>query len=585
MENGKSNGKITNKIIRLIKSRYPIISVSSHEEERVLSELLRVHIKDKKFLFTWDSDRGLSVLNNYQSSHSIIYNSVDEFLVQKWRTNEKYRFFLDDSLFTEGDFGEVNNPPYKTFNELIAFMSSFGRASTFILLDSHEFISKGQPENIRKVKNLSLLFGSSGKQSSHKKSIVFLSPVVVIPPELDKLITVVDFLLPDRGILRQELDRIIALFHKTEAFKPFWENLRLTEKEKFKVIQAGLGLTVTEFEQGVNFSFQNNYHVEGNPIQASVIQEFKEGLVKKSGLLEYIKPVPKDSVGGLGRIKEAMDNNLYALSPEASKAGACLDKGILLVGLSGTGKSLIVKAAGDMINLPVLKLDMGNIFAGIVGESESNVKNALNLAATNAPCILWIDEIEKALAGVESSGKTDSGVTARVFGMLLTFMEECSDDILFFATCNEIRGLHDALKRRFQRKFFVDLPAFEARSEILKIHLTKKRRPDQEERDMSKFDIPRLARLTLGYTGAEIETVVLNATITGCKVKGYFDTSDMVREIKGIIPMSISSRDEIIRIRKEFRGKVQWADKETVESENYPDEGSPVGGTETGIEL
>nr|MBA3534539.1 AAA family ATPase [Ardenticatenales bacterium] len=272
-------------------------------------------------------------------------------------------------------------------------------------------------------------------------------------------------------------------------------------------------------------------------------------LLRQSRVLEYF-PAPEDfsEVGGMGDLKEWLRKRGAAFSEAARRFGLPEPRGLLLLGVQGGGKSLMAKAVASQWKLPLLRLDMGRVFGEMVGASESNMRQALKMAERVSPSVLWTDEIEKGLAGVASSGRSDAGTAARVFGTLLTWMQEKQAPVFVVATSNDVRQLPPELLRkgRFDEIFFVDLPGDDERAEIWAIHLRKRGREPQS------FDIPRLVGETKGFTGAEIEQIIISALYDAFDERRDVEMLDLIRVITQTVPLSETMRDEIKSLR-------QWA--------------------------
>jgi SpoVK/Ycf46/Vps4 family AAA+-type ATPase len=302
-----------------------------------------------------------------------------------------------------------------------------------------------------------------------------------------------------------------------------------------------------------------------------VIKE-KENVIKKSGFLEYYHP--KESmgdVGGLENLKDWLKKRGRGFNDDAVKYGLTNPKGILLLGVPGTGKSLVAKAIGNLWNFPLLRLDMGKIFGGIVGQSEGNIRGALSIAEAIAPSILWIDEIEKATSGMRSSGSTDGGTTSRVLGTFLTWMQERTKPVFVVATANNMSELPPELLRkgRVDEIFFVDLPAQTERQEIISIHLRRK------NRDPSRFNIAKLAQDCAGFSGAELEEVVKEALFSAFDDGGREITdADIGDAVRKTYPLSRTMREVIDNMRKWAKSRAVSASREKPEilpSENNAD--------------
>jgi SpoVK/Ycf46/Vps4 family AAA+-type ATPase len=269
------------------------------------------------------------------------------------------------------------------------------------------------------------------------------------------------------------------------------------------LIDAARGLTTTEAEDAFALSV-----VECGELNPVVIAREKAQAVKKNGLLELIETGESlASIGGLDLLKDWLLKRREAFTPRAKQYGLPMPKGVLMLGIPGCGKSLTAKATASVFGVPLLRLDAGRIFAGLVGQSESNLRAVIQTAEAIAPCVLWIDELEKGFAGSRSSGSTDGGTSSRVFGSFISWMQEKRSPVFIVATANDVSQLPPEMLRkgRWDELFFVDLPTREEREAIWNIQIAK------FNRDAGGFDIRQLAKATDSFTGSEIEQVFIEA--------------------------------------------------------------------------
>ena len=288
----------------------------------------------------------------------------------------------------------------------------------------------------------------------------------------------------------------------------------------------------------------------------------KKQVISKRGNLEYYEPEQMmTDIGGLNNLKDWLDRRNKAFSQEAMDFGLDSPRGIMLLGLPGTGKSLAAKAVANTWQMPLLRLDMGRIFGGIVGQSESNMRAALNIAETIAPCVLWIDEIEKGMSGMQSSGATDGGTTSRVLGTFLTWMQEKKKPVFVVATANNISLLPPELLRkgRVDEIFFVDLPTKKERCEIINIHLGKR------NRSLPEKDVDIIAEKSLGYTGAEIEEAIKDAMYRAFSEDRDINAEDILDSIGATTPLSRTMSEVISQTREWAKGRAVPASPETPE--------------------
>jgi SpoVK/Ycf46/Vps4 family AAA+-type ATPase len=317
------------------------------------------------------------------------------------------------------------------------------------------------------------------------------------------------------------------------------------------MLKAALGLTLSEAENVFARCI-----VEKGRFDVDLIVAEKQQLIRKSGVLEYFESKEQvEDIGGMDVLKAWLRNRALAFTDKAQRFGLPAPHGVLLLGVQGCGKSLTAKAVAQLWRLPLLRLDVGRIFAGLVGSSEENIRRAIRMAETVSPCVLWLDEIEKGLAGVQSSGLADAGVTARVFATLNTWMQEKTKPVFVVATANDISQLPPELLRkgRFDEIFFVDLPAQGERQEIFAIHLRKRKRdPDQ-------FQLDRLAGESEGSSGAEIEQAVVSGMYAAFEENREVTTEDISTALKQTVPLSVTMREDIGMVRRWAKGRARPA--------------------------
>ena len=283
----------------------------------------------------------------------------------------------------------------------------------------------------------------------------------------------------------------------------------------------------------------------------------KAQAVKKSGLLEIIQTRESlDSIGGLDVLKDWLLKRRHAFSQAARDFGLPPAKGVLIAGIPGTGKSLSAKATATVFGVPLLKLDAGRIFAGLVGQSEANVRSIIQTAEAIAPCVLWIDEIEKGLAGGRASGSTDGGTATRVFGSFISWMQEKTAPVFVVGTANDVSCLPPELLRkgRWDELFFVDLPNQEERQAIWSIQITR------FKRDPAHFDIAQLARASDGFTGSEIEAVFTEALFNSFEDDAREPTDlDIARVLADTVPLCTTMAEAVATLQKWARGRARCA--------------------------
>ena len=318
-----------------------------------------------------------------------------------------------------------------------------------------------------------------------------------------------------------------------------------------EIVVAFKGLSELEIETILALDVSSRGKVDKDTIQ--LIVEQKQQMIRKAGILEMI-PVSEglEDIGGLDNLKEWLEKKAVILKDmaKAKKYGVELPKGVLIAGIPGCGKSLNAKASAKLFEVPLLKLDMGRLMGKYVGESEANLRQAISLAEAISPCVLWVDELEKAFAGIGGNGG-GAEVTTRLFGQFLTWMQEKKSAVFVVATANDIMKLPPELVRkgRFDEIFYVKLPQKEERRKIFEIHI-RKRRPG----DLQNLDIEKLVEKTDGYSGADIEGVVKDG-IESAYVKGKpcVDTADILTAVSETHSLNEVMREDIEKLEKEYK--------------------------------
>lgn len=370
----------------------------------------------------------------------------------------------------------------------------------------------------------------------YNASIFIVASKFCIPEELEDLITVFDLPLPTVS----EIKNIIIEFTKDL-------DIQVLEDVLSEIALSFKGLNEFQIKQILNLAYQDGGVLDFDDKQLILSQ--KEQLIKKAGLLEMI-PVHEtiDDIGGLENLKEWLYKKecIFNQLDKATKFGVDIPKGIMIVGMPGCGKSLAAKATAKLFEIPLVRLDVGRLLGKYIGESEENMRKALRLSEAISPCVLWIDEIEKAFSGVGGSGG-GSDVTTRLFGQFLTWMQEKENTVFIVATANNISRIPPEFLRkgRFDELFYVDFPNDEERRKIIEIHLKKRNKWNKE------LDIISLVKLTGGYNGADLEDIVKDA-IENCFIEGrvQLTTEDLKLAQKNIKSISSTLKERIQEIKK-----------------------------------
>jgi len=498
---------IDDEIEILIRARYPILYLLSNEETRVQEVVNEVAQRRQKKLYEWSCSTGI-----VPSGASI--------------QSQKAR-------------NPATKDPLVALDQVIEQVEP----AVFLFKDLHPFLTKSHYGVIRKLKDIAIHLKNS------YKTVIILSPVLEIPAELEKEVTVLNFPLPTKDDLSLLLDEIIE---QVQQFKQVRIDLDLAGRER--LLQAALGLTRGEAENVFAKVIVKDERLDGAHV-AEVFAE-KQQIIRKSGLLEYCSTHETFSqVGGLAVFKDWLKKRSRAFTEEARAFGLPAPKGILLLGVQGCGKSLCAKAVSSHWQLPLLRFDMGRMFGSLVGSSEENVRRAIAVAESVAPAILWVDEIDKAFAGWQASGATDGGTTARVFGTFITWMSEKTSPVFVVATANDISQLPAELLRkgRFDEIFFVDLPSAEERAEIFRIHLAKR------GRNPEAYEVRELAAASPGFSGAEIEEAIISALYDVFYARRELDTPDIREALVQTVPLAKTMDEPINRLRAWADGRARHA--------------------------
>lgn len=502
-------------------------------ENRIVVQLSRLFRARFPYIYitTWEEERAISLIKKISKSEKLIRVA-----------REVYVWTQTNGFVVDGQKIDGTQSPDKA----IDFIRDCNKNSVFVMCDFHVLFGvKGRQVDYNVVRRLRDNL-SDLKTSKFRKNVIFLASELLIPETMQKEITILDMPLPTLSEIKAKFDKMII--QNTQI-----DTSGLDEEGKEKLCKAAMGLTLQEAENAFALAMVNDGKVDVSDLD--IILSEKMQVIKKTGILEFINTDIKISdVGGLENLKSWLNKRNNSWSESAKKYCLPAPKGVLITGVPGCGKSLTAKAMSAAWQLPLLKLDFGKIFSGIVGSSEENMRKAIKTAEAVAPSILWVDEIEKSLSGLNSNG--DSGTSSRIFGTFLTWMQEKTAPVFVIATANNINSLPAELLRkgRFDEIFFVDLPTQREREEIFKLHLSKR----LKDKDVaSKIEInsdlyKQLAQMTEGFVGAEIEQVVISALYEAFFNKRPLEFSDLANTIKNVVPLSVTQKEQILAIR-------QWA--------------------------
>lgn len=502
-------------------------------DNRVITQLSRLFRARFPYLYitTWEEERAVSLIKKIAKSEKLIRIP-----------REVYVWTQTNGFVLNGQKIDGTNSPDKA----IEFIKECNKNAVFVMCDFHVYFGvKGRQVDYNVVRRLRDIIPEL-KTSKFRKNVIFIASELLIPESMQKEITILDMPLPTLEEIKSKLDKMVTQNNQIDT-------TGLDDEGKERLCKAALGLTLQEAENAFALAMVNDGKIDGKDL--GIILSEKMQVIKKTGILEFINTDIKISdVGGLENLKSWLNKRNNSWSEAAKKYCLPAPKGVLITGVPGCGKSLTAKAMSAAWQLPLLKLDFGKIFSGIVGSSEENMRKAIKTAEAVAPSILWVDEIEKSLSGMNSNG--DSGTSSRIFGTFLTWMQEKTAPVFVIATANNISGLPAELLRkgRFDEIFFVDLPTHRERQEIFKLHLAK-RLKDKEV--ASKLEInnalyEKLADMTEGFVGAEIEQVVITALYEAFFNKRPLEFVDLENTIRNVVPLSVTQKEQILSLR-------QWA--------------------------
>ena len=512
----------------LLKTRYPLFFVTTNEERRLLCFLDHFARVKGYTCFIWDCFRGLLDLDSGE-----VVGGIDETI--------KDPLPILEHILNEGK-NYLNN------KEAVEKKREEGtRGIIYVLLDYCRFIEEN-PDVERRLKAISNLEGIV--------STIITGPTYKSTSTLENLIPVLDFPFPNREEIRTALWELVdSVSAKIPAITD------KTKKQEEELINSVSGLTLMEAQTAFAKSIVCN---KGWNIP-TILQE-KRQIINKSGILEYYDNVASLSdVGGLKNLINWIKSRKDCFSSQAEAYGLNKPRGLLTLGLPGTGKSLVCKAISGAWGMPLLRLDFGKLFDSLVGQSEARARDALRLAESIAPSILWIDEIEKGLSGVQSSGRSDGGTTARVLSTFLTWMQEKTAPVFVVATANDHGSIPAEFLRagRFDEIFFVDLPNEVERKEIFSILLRKRK---LQVKDFN-LDLLSAKSVSGDYSGAEIEKGIDNAMLVGFQDKRRkIKDDDIRRALAGFKPLYVMRNEDFADIR-------EWAE-ERCRPANEKDKGS-----------
>ncbi|MDB9304947.1 AAA family ATPase [Nodularia spumigena CS-591/12] len=471
----------------LLRARYPLIYIPTYEEERVETAIREEAANQgNRPVYTWD------FVDGYQGNPN------------------------------DAGFGKRNPLQALEFVEKLPASAP----AVLILRDYHRFLD--DVAIARKLRNLARLL------KSQPKNLILLSPRIAIPDDLTEVLTVVEFPLPAAPEIKTEVERLLQSTGSNSLSGKILDDL----------VRSCQGLSMERIRRVLARAIAS--HGELQPEDVDLVLEEKRQTIRQTQILDFYPATEQISdIGGLDNLKDWLLRRGGSFTEKARQYGLPHPRGLMLLGIQGTGKSLTAKAIAHHWHLPLLRLDVGRLFGGLVGESESRTRQMIQVAEALAPCVLWIDEIDKGFSGLGAKG--DAGTASRVFGTFITWLAEKTSPVFVVSTANDIQALPPEMLRkgRFDEIFFVGLPTQDERKAIFNVHLSRLR-----PHNLKSYDIDRLAYETPDFSGAEIEQTLIEAMHIGFSQNRDFANDDILEAASQIIPLARTAVEQIQQLQE-----------------------------------
>ena len=503
----------------LIRSSHPLIIIETVEEERVLALLQSVAAQERMPLFEWSVTRGLTRTDNTPTLSKMTATPL----------------------------------------ALLQHLHGLTVEAVFWLKDLAPHLQ--DPAVARQLREVATVYAHS------RATCVLTGHPITLPLDLDQIAVRFELRLPDRDELQSMLQGVLqSLVPRTSPHRPrsttvvqsilssitnsSMANQSPSADERDAILRALQGMTLHQARQVITQCVVEDGTLSANDVQKILTRKVQA--IKDGGLLEYY-PLEDNrfELGGFVNLKSWLERAKVGFSAEAKALNLTPPRGIMLVGVPGCGKSLAAKAIAREWQLPLLKLDAGRLFDKFVGESEKNFRKAIEMAESLSPIVLWIDEIEKAMAPSSGSGEADAGLSRRLFGAFLTWLQEKKQEVFVVATANNLSLLPPELLRkgRFDEIFFVDLPDDSERESIWKIHLGLRKQ------DVNRFDLLKIVSASDGFSGSEIEQAVVAALYRALHQKTSLTTDLLIEELTNTVPLSVTRSEDIEQLRETAQGR------------------------------
>ena len=546
----------------LINSSTPIVIMETVEEMRALALVRAACSELNMAVFEWTiadglvrSGSGASVAQTGAQSHA---QSVGQSYAQT-RPNslpqgnsegERLMRSVMSSVVSDDGAGAgpktamYNTSMYNTSDpvQALANLESMTIEAVFVLKDFHRHMDN--PVVIRRLRDVGQKF------SANRRTLVLTAPAIEMPPELASLVEFVDLPLPDRRRLREIIGETFKRMSGTHTLK-----LQIDASGVDAMAGNLSGLTEEAAERTISQAVVGRLAL--SPDCITDVLDAKKALLKRSEMLEFVDSTDTmANVGGLDNLKQWLQQRRGAWDEGAAQFGLDAPKGVIILGVQGCGKSLCARAVAGEWKLPLVKFDTAAVYDKFIGETEKRIQKVFRVAEGLAPCVLWIDELEKVFAGSgPDSASADAGVSSRLLASFLSWMQERKPAVFVAATCNNVTVLPPELIRkwRFDELFFVDLPSETERRQVFAIQLAKRKR------NPADYDLGKVAKAAQGFSGAEIESAVQTALYAAFAAKRELSNEDLLTALSSTVPLSITRAEEIGELREWAKKRAVWA--------------------------
>ena len=517
--------KILERLKVLIDSSTPIVVMETVEEVRAVRMVRAACSALNLAAFEWTIASGLA-----RSGSGSLESRLEQAIPGGYRAGT-----VDDVAESAKALYDSREP-----SKMLANLEGITIEAAFILKDLHRHMD--DPVGVRRLRDVGQKF------ATNRRTIILTAPKISIPPELASLVEFLELPIPDRQRLRQIIDEVLVRVSKTHTLQR-----RLDASGLDAMAENLRGLTEEEAERAISQALVSRYAL--CPEIVTDVLEAKKALLKRSEMLDFVEASDTlASVGGLDNLKRFLAQRRGSWEQQARDFGLDPPRGVIILGVQGCGKSMCAQAIAGEWKIPLVKFDTAAVYDKYIGETEKRIRRVFQVAEGLAPCVLWIDELEKVFAGSgPDSASADAGVSSRLLASFLSWMQDRKAPVFVAATCNNVNVLPPELirKGRFDELFFVDLPSQAERKQIFAIQLGKRKR------NPADFNLDQIAPAAQGFSGAEIESVVQTALYAAYSQKQQLNTQHLLTAIQATVPLSTTRAEEIEALR-------EWAEKRAV---------------------